>query len=60
MKTPVYIDDNCNKLELFLNQDSKVFLGLSSENSYQDAYIVLDKEDIKDIIKELKTLLSKM
>lgn len=60
MKIPVYLDENCNKLEFFINQDNKLFFVINSEMYPTDGYIILDKEDLKQLIDDLKSLYNQM
>ena len=54
-------DENNNKLELHINSEGNLYINAGMiEDEYYSGYICLDKEDVSDLIEELKRLLAEM
>ncbi len=56
----IFVDDNNNELEAYVNDDAKLFLsvGQSDDDSpgYNSGYIVLDRSDLDELIDLLMNL----
>jgi len=52
----VFLDENDNEMECFLNTERKVFIEVRKigGDGYYSGFITLDKEDVKELIVILK------
>ena len=54
-KNFLILDDN-NKVEIYINQHDKVVFVINEDEQFGNSVIALDKEDVRELIKELKRL----
>ena len=58
----VFIDDNNNEMDFYINDDGKLFIlvGLPHEDDSYSGFITLDKKDVTLLIKKLEEISKEM
>lgn len=60
MKMFYFKDKDGNELKFHINSNNELYLAAGQTDEYYNGYICLDKEDVDELIKSLKSILREM